>query len=311
MILTGPSLVILPGLTKIVRLFRSEILRAAVPASAEVRSTVAATLRERVLDVQNIECLTPSMFAEESGPVRTMAVVARARAARGKEDAVASLSDSLVGELRSLGTFHESRKCTALAGLIELGQSERAVSTLGDREGVKWHRILPDSLNPDTASLGVLVDNWHVLKPLLAAAELDSELPISQMVAQGYGAIIDQGALAREALNEYLRRGVPRGDAANYFVEMARRFPRSDMLKEKLIGVFGDRSQDYSVDRVSTQVVARLLVEHFRGEADVPAKLGAEMKSPRDDVRFIGLGVLAVLAFGWPESEFWTEIARP
>ena len=284
--------------------FRSAILSAAVPVSEEVRTTVAATLRDRALNARDIEYLTPSVFAEESGPIRTMAVIARARATKGNDEAVASLSDALIRELRSLGTFLETRKCTALAGLIELGQSERAVSTLADEARVNWHRCLPDSMNRDTVSLGVIIDKWHVVKPLLAAAEIEPDLPIAQLVSHGYGAMLEQGSLTREALDDHLKSNSLRHEGTNYFIEMARRFPRTNFLKEQLIGVFRDRDRKYSPSHVSTHVVARLLVDHFKKDADALSKLTAALHSLRGDVGTMQAGLLALFAFGWPESDF-------
>ena len=79
--------------------------------------------------------------------------VALAQATKGNENAVQTLADTLINELSSLGTYYESRRRTALAAMIELGQTERAVSTMADEERPNWTHCLMGSLDRDMVSI--------------------------------------------------------------------------------------------------------------------------------------------------------------
>ena len=278
---------------------RPKILSAAVVAPEDVRMTVAATLKDRAIDVQTIERLTPQVFAEESGPVRSTALIALARATKGNEKAVQILADTLINELLSLGPYHESRRRTALAAMIELGQAERAVLTLVERDRPSWTHCLVDPLNQDMVSIGAIVNNWHKLKPLLEASGLELELPIKGFVECGYGAVLDQAAPTREALDCYLQTAST-DPFRYYFDEISRRFPRSAFLKERLLTEFDGRPYDHR----PKYIAARLLVEHFRSDAEVLAELIARLEPTNGDFQVTPPGVIAILALGWPGSLF-------
>ena len=289
---------------------REEILGAAVPAPEDVRRAVAETIQDRAFDLETIARLTPSMFAEETGQIRTMAVIAKARASTGNNEPERYLLDALMEELTSLGTYYESRKCTALAALIELGQAEKAISALAEIKGASWHNCLPDSLNRDTASLGIICERWQDVKPLLAVAGLEPTLPVSRLIHDGYGAILERGPLARQDLDDHLRSIGVQNDNWHQLVECARRFPNSAFLKEKLINVFSGRDQDYFFSNRSQYVAARLVKEHFGSDREVLSRLCGKLGLHENGFSRTRAGVVAVLSLGWPSSELGQHLRK-
>ena len=288
--------------------FRSEILGAAVAAPEDIRMTVSATLRDRAINVQTIEHLTPYVFAEESGSVRLAAMVARARASKGNEAAMQTLSDALVKELSSVGPYYRSRRGTALAALIELGHAERAVSMMAEQKDTEWNHYLLDFLHRDASSLGVVIDNWHTFKPLLAAAGLESELPIGDIIEYGYGAVLDQATMPRNALDQYLQTTLPQQVTAHHFNEIARRFPRSIFLRDRLLAAFDGLPDNHQFgllrDHRLQYEAARLLLEHFKSNSDVLAALTTRLVSSNGCLRVTQPGVLAIFNLGWPSDTF-------
>ena len=290
------------------RTLRPAILAAAVAASEDVRMTVAATLRDQPLSIDAMQFLTPNVFAEESGPVRTSTLIARARTTKRHEKATQALSDTLVEELGSLGTYHEMRRRSALAALLELGHATRAVSTIAESGDLDWRNYLPDSLNKDTTALTLIIDKWHEIRPLLLSMEVQDELPIEDLVSRGYGSLLDNAALARQDLEEYLKRPWSGGEPSNYFIDIARRFPKSDFLKDQLLEVFGDEERGYNLNYRTKVVAANLLLVHFGSEADVASELASKVESTRRGYLGIEPAVLAIISLGWPESIFGEKL---
>ena len=58
---------------------RSRIMASTIAAPEDVRMTIAATLCDQPVDAEAMQFLTPDVFAEESGSVRSATLIARAR----------------------------------------------------------------------------------------------------------------------------------------------------------------------------------------------------------------------------------------
>ena len=287
---------------------RHSILAAAIAAPEDVRMTIAQTLRDQPIDIDAMQFLTPDAFAEASGSARSAVLIARARSTKQKNKEVQVLSDTLIEELASLGTHHAMRKRSALAALLELGHAERAVSTMADAGGWAWRPFLPDSLDRDTTSLNVIIDKWHELKPWLSSMKLDESLPMEELISSGYGSLLENATLPRQELAEYLKRPWSGRNPANYFVEVARRFPKSDFLRDLLLQAFDEKGQSYDPSIRAEYVAARLLLAHFASDADIVKELASKIESTRHGYLVIAPRVLAILSLGWPESVFGEKL---
>ena len=283
---------------------RPKIMDSAVAAHEDVRMTIASTLREQPISAEVMQFLTPDALAEESGSVRSGTLIARARTTKRQEEKAGVLSDLLIEELASLGTYHEMRKRSALAALLELGHAERAVSTMAAAGDLQWRYYLPDSLNRDTTSLSAIIDKWHELKPWLSSMNLEDTLPIEDIVSRGYGSLLDIATLPRRESEENLKHPWSGGDPTNYLVDIARRFPKTVFLRAQLVESFDDQKQIYNLSYRTKFVAARLLLEHFSSEPDVAIELASKIESTRHGYHAISPGVLAILSLGWPESAF-------
>lgn len=279
---------------------RSQILRAAVPATEDVRMTVASVLRDRPVNLETITRCLSHIFSEESGSVRTTALIARSRAIKHEEKDPQDFVDSLVNELESGGTYHQSRKCSALAALLELGYADKAVFTIAKDNGLVWHYYLPDALNNDTVSLEVIIDNWHIVKPLLLAANAEVDLPVGELINRGYASFLEKAELPREELDKYLNAPPEGTDCAHYFSAVAQRFPGSDFLKETLLKAFKEPNRRYDIHHRAQFVAARLLVEHFRNDEQVRERLTDSIEATVGGFNSLSSGVLGIITVGWP-----------
>ena len=287
---------------------RPKIMASAIAAAEDVRMTIAATLRDQPINAEAMQFLTPAVLAEESDSVRSATLIARARTTKRHEKNVQALSDLLIEELASRGTYHEMRRRSALAALLELGHAERAVYTMADAGDLSWRYYLPDSLNRDTTSLNVIIDKWHKLKPWLSSMNLEETLPMEDIIGRGYGALLDNATLPRRELEEYLKRPWSGGDPTNYFVDIARRFPKTMFLRDQLLQAFDDQKQNYNLNYRTKFVAARLLVVHFGSDADLARQLAARIEATRHSYLTISAGVLAILSLAWPESAFGEKL---
>ena len=283
---------------------RPKIIASAVAAPEDVRVTIASTLREQPINAEVMQFLTPDVLAEESGSVRSGTLLARARTTKRQEEKVQVLSDLLVEELASLGTYHEMRKRSALAALLELGHAERAVSTIAAAGDLQWRYYLPDSLNRDTISLRAIIDKWHELKLWLSSMNLEDTLPMEDIVNRGYGSLLDVATLPRRELEENLKRPWSGGDPINYLVDIARRFPKTVFLRNQLLESFDEQKRIYNLSYRTSFVAARLLLAHFSSDPNVATELVSKIESTRHGYHAISPGVLAILSLGWPESTF-------
>ena len=300
----GPQIADFAGSYENHSLLRPKILAAAVAAPEDVRMTIATILRDQPIDVDTIRVLSPNVLAEENGSVRSAALTAKARATKRHGNEVSALSDVLVEELESLGTHYEMRRRSALAALLELGHAERAASTLASARGFDWRTYLPDSLNRDTTSLNVIIDKWHEFKPWLSSMKLHDMLPVEDLIGRGYGSLLDNATLPRREREEYLKRPWSGGDPTNYLMDIARRLPKSDLLHDRLLEVFGDQEQSYNLSYRAKFVAAMLLLMNFSSKADVANELASKIESTRHGYIGISAGILAILSLAWPESTF-------
>ena len=289
---------------------REEILVAAVTAPEDVRRTVAETIQDRAFDREIIDCLTPSVFAEETGHIRTRALIARVRASKGSEEAEHRLEDALLGELASLGTYFQSRKCTALAALIELGRTEKAVAVLAKGKKGHWKSFLPDLFNQDTAALSVFCESWQDLKRLLTSAGLEPAMPVSELIQGGYGKILEQGPLTRQDLDEYLRGVEAQNNNWYHLHECARRFPNSEFLEERLINALEEKNQEHFGIDESQYLAARLIMSHFRSNHDVLSRVSSRLSLDENGSSITKPGVVAILALGWPSDELEQQLRK-
>ncbi len=277
---------------------RSRVLAAAVPAAADVRMSIAATLQVRMADGGDVSRLIPEYLAEASGAIR--ATVMSAVAQTGKGDAVtkAELSDRFVAELTSSGTHYDSRRRCALAALLELNAAPLVADTLERTKEISWTSHLVDTLDPDPVSLSTIVRHWHSLRPLLEARGLATELPINSIVSAGYGSVLDQSPELKVLLDQQLR-GAPSDWSEVPFLELlARRYPRSELLCSSLIGVLERGHGHYQIE----PAVARLLAQHFGGNPIVWERIRPALTSQSERWAAFADGVLGYLACGWRDE---------
>ena len=296
--LDGPRIGLWAASVENLPAFRSRVLAAAVPAPIEVRMAIATTLQERMAGYDNLMRLVPEYIAEENGAVRATTLLALAQTARGDDSKCVALCEILTTELMSLGTYYTSRRRAALAGLLELGAGALAADALEKAKLTHWTGFLVDSLHPDPISLNTIVRHWNILRPLLEARGLPTDLPINEIVSAGYGTVLEQSPELKMDLDEYLRGPLPDWAVAPFFELLARRYPRSDLLRSTLIKAFEHSQRNNQIERA----IMRLLTHHFRADHPTLEQISNVLVSPSRHSAAPADGILGYLASGWRDA---------
>lgn len=278
---------------------RQRLLSAAAPAPVDVRLSIMSTLRERGGSPNLIERLTPGVLTEESGAVRTTALMARARACRHDSSRSTSLFELLSIEATATGTKMDLRRRTAIAGLLEMGEADRVAQILGN-DKVDQLEDWTDLMEPDLVSLGALLDHWPELDAALTARGLSIAFPIVALLEAGYGSFLERVSTVRSQLDENI--GVEVGDwhVGQRLEVLSRLQPRSAALRSALCKVLEGRAYGLPRGRYAC-LAARLLGEHFRGDAEVLAEVIP--KGILNDLTSGSPGVLGYLVRSWPLSD--------
>ena len=276
--------------------FRGELLKASMAVPEDVRMTVAATLRDHAFDSQSVVRLTPLPLAEGSASVRTTVLVARARVAKvADDDSARVLAEMLAPEIKSLGQFHEMRRLTALAGLVELDQLESADTTL------TFEKPLIGSKDYSGA-IAVIVGHWNALQPQLKEAGLDTELPVDKLVMNGYGPVLSQVRAGQIALDLYLKSlDIEKIDGRKLH-ELARRLPGSRWLRDALVAALIRPSGWGSGWRINKYEVAQLLIDHFGNDVETFTTLASRFDENAEALQSLQPGVISILRLGWPKD---------
>ncbi len=275
------------------------LLSAAVTAPRDVRLTVASVLRSRSADYETIVALTPEPFAEEASDVRASCLRARARAAHGRPQDIEDLAEALSSELTATGIDGGMRRRSALSGLLELGLPERAVEIFAKSKRGKWSTQLFDHFDIDPVSLSSIIEHWGELQPLLLQHQLESELPVGEILFAGYDALLEQTELGREALDNYFgTQSLGVINSAN-LEALARRSLSRDFLYDQLLKLV----LDWHLQMGLACTAARLLSQSFSSSTDIWIELSKHLKSPEQAVQHLGPGVFGYLVIGWPNGE--------
>jgi len=274
------------------------LLAAAVTVPTDVRLTVGLVLSSRNADYEAIAEMTPDPFAEESSAVRSRCLMARAQAARNRLEDTEELAGRLVLELAALGSDMDKRRRSALASLLELGLPERAVAVMAVEKSPGWTRGLVDRFDGDPASLDAVIEHWDALQPLLKEHELESELPVGEIVYAGYEALLEQTVWGREALDKYFETQSRDWINSAYFEAFARRQPRNTSLRERLLASIGD----WRFQGMVACTAARLLAQNFGSLPDIWTELSGRLGAPEGAIGRMAKGVLGHLVLGWPDG---------
>ena len=275
------------------------LLAAAVTAPRDVRLTVASALRSRSADYETVVALTPEPFVEEASDVRASCLMARARAAHDYLQDTEGLAEALSSELTATGIDGGMRRRSALSGLLELGLPERAVEIFAESERGEWSTELVDHFDIDPVSLSAIIEHWGELQPLLLQHELESELPVDEILFAGYDALLKQTALGREALDNYFETQSPGLINSAYLEALARRPSSRDFLYDQLLKLI----LNWRLRMGLACTAARLLSQSFSSSTDIWIELSENLKSPEQAAQHLGPGMLGYLVIGWPDGE--------
>jgi hypothetical protein len=276
----------------------SRLLAAAVAAPTDVRMTVASILRDRVTEHDVVVAMTPDPLAEECSAVRASCLMARARSAlRCPEDAE-KLAETFLLELAATGSEMDKRRRSALAGLLELGLHEKTVAVLAEQQSPKWSYYLIDRLDSDSVSISAVIEHWSVLQPLLNEHDLESDLPVNEIIYAGYDALLEQTSWGQAALDRYFDTQSRDWINPTYLEVFARRHPNSVSLRERLVTLVKHRHSQGIVSCTA----ARLLAKHYSFLPDIWTELSERLRTPEHAIHYVASGVLGYLVLGWPDG---------
>ncbi|MFD1122542.1 NACHT domain-containing protein [Methylophilus flavus] len=280
--------------------FRSMLLTVAVPASVEVRMAIVSVLRDRVADYENLLRLTPHYLIEESNAVRSTVLLALAQAGRSNENYRPLLEGTFATELDSTGPYHASRTLSAVAGLLELGSASLIVEHFKKTKTTNWASQLINRYHSDPVALNGIVRHWDELLPLLEKHQISTELPFEEIIADGYGRVLEESPSLKKSLDEHLIAEMENWISDEHFINLlSRKFPQSDLLRIILIQSL---ERGYSRAIVGRKVM-RLLVLHFRENRTVLEHISTVLINNRKFYPKHSDGVLGYMVAGWRDSD--------
>lgn len=281
----------------------SRLRLAAVTVPIDVRIAIASTLHARTFDYDTIFILTPEIMAEENSAVRANCLMAQAKAAKACTEHSEKLKLKLLPELSSTGQFMDVRRRSALAGLLELGCYEEIVNFFVQHSENELSYRLFDCIEKDPVSVSAVIEHWDFLKPLLIDKSLSFSLPVAEIISNGYHFILEQTSEGRDLIKNYLGNETNKWVDSNYYEVFARHKPNSPSLKFKLINLIIATKGNVS------STAARLLVKNFSQIPDIWTELSEKLGTPENAIKFLGVGVIGYLTYGWPDGELATWIS--
>ncbi len=246
-----------------------------------------------------IERLTPDVLMEESSAVRAAALIARVRAYRHDSSRSISLFELLSDEAASTGVQMDLRRRAAIAALLEMGKADRVAQIYSDSQDTylsDWYA----SLNPDSVSLGALLDHWPELQAAATTRNLNIMFPINHLVDAGYGAFIERVLRVRSQLSESLLKEKWDWRVKQKLEILSRLHPRSAELRLVLYKILHRRARGLP-DGPDACLATRLLGEHFGGDSEILANVIPEGQFP--DPASGSPGVLGHMVRAWPTSD--------
>ena len=155
-----------------------------------------------------------------------------------------------------------------------------------------------DSFHPDPISLTTVVRHWNVLRPLLEARGLPTDLPINEIVSAGYSTILEQSPELKMDLDVLLRGSIPSWVMASFFESLARRYPRSELLRSTLIQAL---ERAYGNNQAGRTII-RLLTHNFRADLFTFEQVINTLDSYNRRFGAPADGILGYLSSGWRDA---------
>lgn len=297
----GPSIASIAKSHEQDQVIRPRLLAAAAPAKADVRAEVFRVFREYPVSAPIVFELTKNIWAECDATIRTSGVLARCMATEHSPEHKPTLASKLHEELDSLGTYLESRRRSALCGLLQLGDFEACVDALTKKNSSSAYWVA-DYHNADSLTARTFFEHWNELQEASQAAGRSFETP--------WGGLIDNGT-AREALiNTSARiqliaylKALPVQDRTPEGISlMAELLPCSAELRVWLIETITTSERSFRHNDIIFEA-QRIYAEQFGGDQQALDELrnfGVTNVLPRPPRRFPSF--LYALALGWPND---------
>jgi NACHT domain/HEAT repeats/Restriction endonuclease len=293
--LDGPPLAPWIASTTLTEEQRSMALSALRPAAAGIRMAIASTLAARAPSYRDVVDLVPGYLAEERGSVRTTVMLALADLSKSSVSEAAPFRDVVVAEAKSIGSMMDSRRLTALACLLELGNPDDLAAVVTESHNASFRLSSP--MDPDPVAYAAIAKNWFLFRSTMHAAKGATDDALASLIGSGAIAnISDQGGLADD-VDAMLAGHWDDWDFAAYATTYVSRRPQRDVLARRLI-----KELARSTGRRGQTVAARMLAQRFGGDPKVLQLLKNAFDASDARSRYWWEGTIGYLAVGWPQA---------
>ena len=161
---------------------RSRLLSIACPPPMSIRAEIYEALSSKRIPNETIEKLTVDVLAEDVGPSRTLAILARASAIADSGANRDKFVEKLMEETRAVGPEYESRRLSALAGLLALNEVKRAAECAKRDQSPGWPHWFHMTLNRDPIAARTIFASWTGFASELEALGDERHLPWPDLV---------------------------------------------------------------------------------------------------------------------------------
>lgn len=281
--------------------FRPRLLAAMRPADTLIRGQIAEALGTRYVPIGAATPILKGFLHEHDPTVRITAALSLASHAQHDQVVRQWLVSVLNKEITALGMHYDERRAAAVAALLRLGRGDLIQNARdhGDKPVHLDYGLQPWKQSPPLVR--EFLRAWNKLKELFGDGfyeRFGTERKYFWEVAAPW---IGEFPYLRAEFEEFLRTTVGKPVGPNTLYAMAGLFPKSDEFRETCLETL--QSSDFRPD--PTLIAARLLGEHYRGDAPTLDRLRSIQgvkygPIPLEPITYWRR--LLALCYGWPEE---------
>lgn len=278
----------------------ADIFDMAAPLPASLRLSVVSDPSIVTADSAFALEVLSKWDADSDEEVKTEASIRYYALKRSTEVGMEAELTKLRTTLSALGFDYEERRQAAFAGLVGL----RRIDVIKECEA-EGSGLLGSGLHPNLSLVKCILQNWNLLKEQLGENFLQELFGFESDRLQlwsGFCPMLSEYESPRAELLDLLSMHSERKSTVEILQFLSKlRSHRWLFLEYLLEAVYPSETRDPGLRAI---IAAEMLGEHFAGDAEVYAKLGAKIYENPRPWFFIAKGAIMIaLCEGWPNSD--------
>jgi hypothetical protein len=271
---------------------RNRLLSIACPPRMSIRAEIYEALSSKRTPNETIEQLTFDVFAEDTGPSRTLAILARASAISDRAAIRDEFIEKLMEETGAVGPEYESRRLSALAGLLALNEIRKAAECAKRDESLGWPHWFHMTLNRDPIAARTIFANWTQFASELKAVGDERRLPWADLISMDVAIEALDYPATLDELRSYMSDQGRRVLEADHISLLPAFFAETELRDALLTAI--RRAKGWK----ARETALRTYGKTFAGNNDALNALSALSNEPE-----FRHSIAVALAYGWPTDE--------